>query len=41
MAKKSDTGDVSGLSFEAALKELEQIVDRLEGRNSPQDFSAV
>lgn len=30
MAKKSDTSDVSALSFEAALKELEQIVDRLE-----------
>jgi exodeoxyribonuclease VII small subunit len=32
MSKKENTkdGDVSGLSFEAALKELEEIVSRLE-----------
>jgi len=30
MAKKTDHGDVEQLSFEKALKELEQIVDRLE-----------
>lgn len=30
MAKKGETPDIRGLSFEAALKELEEIVERLE-----------